>query len=251
MAIRLLNGSGNNILNPTWGMTDTPFLRSKLHVVNSSNRPPPRAVSTALFAQQALTRLPTYSSSSTDMFTYFGLWVSFDTAWAKPNSSEPDPISLPADDWASPYLSSIPFERTRHKKIGGVREQLNSNTAFLDAELVYGNNEARAAALRTFTGGRLKTTADGGAPFDDSATNTCGCPVQNPRGLPSSKLQFTGNERANLAMPVVALHSVFLREHNRLCAKLQLAEPSWTDEQLYQRARCGRQCGSLRDFGCG
>lgn len=245
---RLVNGSGNNPLHPTWGMSGTPFIRSKLQSFPATNMPSPRTVSTALFTQQAPMELQVPTSSLTDLFTYFGLFVSQDVAWAETNSSEQAPIPLPEDDWAAPYLASIPFERSRYQEVAGVREQLNSNTAFLDAELVYGNNEARAAALRSFSGGRLKTDAHGGPPFDEAAANSCGCPIQNPRGLSPSKLQFTGNERANVAMPIAALQAVFLREHNRQCAQLQLQEPSWDDEHLYQRARCALANALLPDL---
>lgn len=33
------------------------------------------------------------------------------------------------------------------------------------------------------------------------------------------------------------MHTLFTREHNRLCTKLANEFPSWNDEELYQRAR--------------
>lgn len=43
-----------------------------------------------------------------------------------------------------------------------------------------------------------------------------------------------GDERCNEHPGVMALHVLFLREHNRLCDELQGQHPDWDDETLYQ-----------------
>ena len=46
------------------------------------------------------------------------------------------------------------------------RDQLNEITSWLDGSMVYGSDGVRAAALRTFSGGRLKTRAGGLMPVN-------------------------------------------------------------------------------------
>lgn len=43
--------------------------------------------------------------------------------------------------------------------------------------------------------------------------------------------------RANENLPLAAMHTLFVREHNRRCNVLKAANPTWGDEQLYQSAR--------------
>lgn len=59
---------------------------------------------------------------------------------------------------------------------------------------------------------------------------------------PSVKLLFSinvllGDSRANEHLGMIALHTVFLREHNRLVKELHLLNPHWSPDTLYQEAR--------------
>ena len=51
------------------------------------------------------------------------------------------------------------------------------------------------------------------------------------------KLYATGLERGNSSIGYVAVSTIFMREHNRLCAELAERNPSWDDERLFQTAR--------------
>lgn len=48
---------------------------------------------------------------------------------------------------------------------------------------------------------------------------------------------FTGDSRANEHLGMIALHTLFLREHNRLVKELRLLNPHWSPDTLYQEAR--------------
>lgn len=52
-----------------------------------------------------------------------------------------------------------------------------------------------------------------------------------------SHLMVAGNLRANIHPPMLALQTLFVREHNRLATALFEANPLWSDEHLFQEAR--------------
>src|SRR5207237_1083506 len=116
---------------------------------------------------------------------------------------------------------------------GNPRQQTNALTAWVDGSVVYGSDPARAAALRTYVGGRLKTSAGDLLPF-----NTDGLPNANDAHLfPDDQLFLAGDVRANENVELTSLQTLFVREHNRLAAGLAARNPDFGDEQLYQRAR--------------
>jgi hypothetical protein len=121
---------------------------------------------------------------------------------------------------------------------GTPREQLNRNTSFLDASVVYGSDPDRARRLRVATpegpGARLLTS--GAANL--LPRNTLGLENDDGgSGVPQSTLFVAGDARANENLALSTLHTLFMREHNRLVDELSTAHPTWSQEELYQRAR--------------
>lgn len=49
--------------------------------------------------------------------------------------------------------------------------------------------------------------------------------------------RFPGDSRANEHLGMIALHTLFLREHNRLVGELHRLNPHWSPDVLYQEAR--------------
>ena len=61
-----------------------------------------------------------------------------------------------------------------------------------------------------------------------------------PDNLPlerKSAIFAFGGERANATVFTAAINTLFLREHNRLCAEIGKAHPDFDDERLFQTAR--------------
>jgi hypothetical protein len=234
------NGTGNNVRRELWGSSGTPYLRRDGLIAyytdrtgadlaqSNTGRPAAFQVSNDIFVQDDAAPVPADANSLTELFAYWGQWVTFDLTWTE------DATPLEAFP-----LEGFPqrFKRAAHLlDQSGVRQQLNSATAFIDGEAVYGNSEMRAAALRTFKGGLLRVSDTNGLP-SGSFAKTCGCRMSNPRNLSVSELEFTGNVRSNVDSPIAALQLIFLREHNRLCGELTKSHPDWSDQQLYDRAR--------------
>ena len=46
-----------------------------------------------------------------------------------------------------------------------------------------------------------------------------------------------GDSRGNVHAAFTLLHTVFLRNHNRLAKKIVSQNPTWNDEKVYQEAR--------------
>ena len=53
------------------------------------------------------------------------------------------------------------------------------------------------------------------------------------------KLYATGLERGNSSIGYVAISTVFMREHNRICDVLLKRNSNWDDERLYSVTGCG------------
>jgi hypothetical protein len=134
--------------------------------------------------------------------------------------------------------AAIPLSRSEYDPATGTsadnpRQQTNSITAWIDGSVVYGSDVVRAAALRTFVGGRLKS-GDGNL----LTLNTVDLPNANDAHLVADdRLFLAGDVRANENIELTAMQVLFMREHNRVAAALQARNPRWTDEPLYQEAR--------------
>ncbi|XP_064611208.1 chorion peroxidase-like [Liolophura sinensis] len=111
----------------------------------------------------------------------------------------------------------------------GRREQLNSATSFIDGSAVYGVTEENAKSLRTFSGGKLVVSEPNQLPY-----NCNNHPLAAKRGF---NLFSAGDPRVNEVSHLIGVHTVWVREHNRIATKLASLNPSWKDETLYQETR--------------
>ena len=114
------------------------------------------------------------------------------------------------------------------------RTPVNEVTSFIDASNVYGSDATRAAALRTNggTGAKLLTSANNLLPL-----NTTGLPNDNEGPVANDQLFLAGDVRSNENSLLTTLHTVFVREHNRLVDRIAVQHPEYSSEQQYQFAR--------------
>ena len=161
-----------------------------------------------------------------------------DTATPRERLPIPVPTGDPSFDPSGTGAMAISMSRSNWDRSTGTstdnpRQQINSITSYIDGSNVYGSDATRAAALREFVGGRLRTSAGNLMPF-----NTAGLANANDSHVvPDSQLFLAGDVRANENPELVALQTLFVREHNRIAAEAAANNPGWTDEQLYQHAR--------------
>jgi hypothetical protein len=156
------------------------------------------------------------------------------------------PVGDPYFDPFGTGTETIDFRRARFNLSTGTdtdnpRLHPNLVSSFLDASSVYGSNDTRALALRTGSGGRLKVSSgpDGDLLPLNNATYFPDGPLEidSAGTVDPSTLFVAGDVRASENPALSTLHILFVREHNRQADSLAAANPSLTDEQVYQLAR--------------
>ncbi|MCA9038589.1 MAG: peroxidase, partial [Planctomycetaceae bacterium] len=237
-----IDGVGHNESSPWWGSTETELIRyaspayeDGLSSPAGSNRPGARLVSNQIVAQ-AESILNDRQMS--DFVWMWGQLIDHDIDLTDPAVPAEDfSIDVPAGDpWFDPLATgTVQIDLARSVSVegeessDGMRQQLNSITAWLDGSVVYGSSNERANALRSFDGGRLRTSEGNLLPYNDAG-------LPNAGGS-SSSLFLAGDVRANENIALSSMHILWVREHNRLCEELSAADSSLTDQELYEKAR--------------
>ncbi|XP_068429738.1 eosinophil peroxidase-like [Clinocottus analis] len=213
----------------------------------------------------------------TQMVTMFGQWIDHDMSFTPHSPvirsfnngidcdqscarTEPCfPVQIPKKDprFGKNSRNCIPFFRSAAACGSGntghvfgastVRQQMNALTAFLDVGQVYGSDDTKARFLRDLTSDkglmRVNTQyTDNGRellPFSTMVTNMCATRalITNDKKAKEVPCFVAGDERTNEHIVLTSLHTLFLREHNRLARALAALNPHWNGERLYQEAR--------------
>ena len=252
--VRSINGIGNNEGNPVFGAVNDVQVRLSPATYNdgigepltteNSTRPNARVVSNELFAQDDVVadRL-----NLSDFTWVFGQFIDHDITLVHNNAAESLDIEVPADDLTFTPGTSIPMSRNAvvsgtGTEEGNPREYQNAITAFIDGSTVYGSTDEVANWLRTFEDGKLKVSSNEMLPWNtkDLSFNDvvdAEAPQMDNNGGQLTKFYIAGDERANENPLLLAMHTLFVREHNRQCDIEKQAHPGWNDERLYQSAR--------------
>eukprot|EP00210_Caulerpa_lentillifera_P003168 g3027.t1 len=176
------------------------------------------------------------------MLTYIGQFFDHDidlTKGADPAESadfdvpQGDVVYDPEDVSTGANVVKFPFSRSNYVVVDGVREQVNSITAYIDGSVVYGETPEKADNLRSHRDGKLLTYDSDMLPF---ATNEMNVAMAADSGK-ETVVRAAGDFRGNVNPPILALQTLFLREHNRLATEMKEANPDWDDEKIYQEAR--------------
>lgn len=122
------------------------------------------------------------------------------------------------------------------------RQQMNGLTSFLDASTVYSSSLALEKQLRNWTSpeGLLRVNTrhqDAGRAYLPFARPSACAPEPGPRGTAAVPCFLAGDSRASEVPALTALHTLWLREHNRLASALKALNAHWSAHTAYQEAR--------------
>ncbi len=222
--VRPVDGSGSNTENAEFGAAGQTLLRladpsfaDGIGVMWGDSLPNPRTISNAVSVQEG--EAPNASGASGFLFAW-GQFIDHDLDLTQAGTTETAHIIMVGGDPVFPDGSEIEFSRV--DPIDGTgdttpRQYSNEITAFIDASMVYGSDEETAQALRG-AGGKLLIGEDGLL-------------------LAAGGGVLAGDVRAAENVALTALHTLFVREHNRWVDRLSDQDPSLSDDELYAAAR--------------
>lgn len=232
---RTFSGMCNNVAHIDWGASNTGQVlhwRSRSSRPTGSDRPSARTVSNTC-SRQLMPHMPNRRRMS-EFVTFFGQFLDHNLV-----ATPADPRNLAMNIRVSPRdigfrrlhnnSLTMPFSRSARATSPAGSTALNAISSFLDLSAVYGDNDGRARALRSYRNGKLLVSKGDMLPW-------------NTKGLanaPTTGREFyvAGDFRANEHVNLAVLHIVWMREHNKLCDSLKRDFPGWGDERLYQMAR--------------
>ncbi len=195
-----------------------------------SDRLSAREISNLVFSQSATT------GNAADISNFMWMWGQFldhDLSLSDPHAhAGTADISVasgdPMFDPTGTGEATIGFTRTEYQEgtgVSGPREQMNMITPFIDGSNVYGSDAIRLAALRN-DDGTMKTSEGDLLPYNvDGLANAHST---------SSSLFLAGDIRANENVGLTSMHTIFVREHNRLVSEM---DDSLTGDQKFEAAR--------------
>ncbi|MDF3051190.1 MAG: peroxidase [Pseudonocardia sp.] len=224
LVARTVDGAYNDLSSPAMGMAGTRFGRNVPPRHTEPERDPrlmtpnPRRVSTALLARGP-DMIP-----ATSLNVIAGAWLQFQTRdWFSHASDPQRPFTVPrpaGDTWPEDPILLPRTGRDPNADIDPPRTFVNTETHWWDASQVYGSTMEFQRAIRKpdLGPGKVAIGADGLIDVDPALLGSSG-------GLDG---WWIGLE---------LLHTAFMREHNAVCDVLHAAYPSWSDDQVFDKAR--------------
>lgn len=220
-------GECNNILNRNWGARGDIFLRllepnyadgrsQPRTSVSSHALPPPESIVQTL--QQSIDETIPHPHI-TAMLPAWGQLLSYDliqitsmsdkikccrnTTKNRQSIDELDQCYVRSGENCREYKRTVPSHDTDNCEFK-YRNQMNVASGFIDGSGLYGATDKEFQSVRTYRNGKVDIRA---------------CPRCTESGA------------------VGALHTILLKEHNRICDTLSQRNPAWSDSTLFLEAR--------------
>ena len=262
---RTIDGTCNNLANPTQGAAGTPFRRmlpahyedgissirgeiqhyGNILPIGPFDAPIPSA---RLISQSIVLDKPFDELQASHMLMQFGQYLEHDVTRTPGLAADCVgcqyndvclPIFVPSDDpdfgigtfrngSCLEFKRNIPACTYDPPGTFSPRQHINDFTSYVDGSVIYGSDDNTAKSLRDATGGgRLRT----GFTLPNNTKPSL------PLKLDKENEFAAGDPMVILQPGLVAMATIWMREHNRVAALLASLNPSWVDERLYQEAR--------------
>jgi hypothetical protein len=223
LTARTADGTYNDLQEPRMGSAGTRFGRNVPlrygypEPESAIMEPNPRTISRELLTRERF-------EPATTINVLAAAWLQFmikdwfshgkgdiSRAWEVPVSSD--------DPWSQkPMLipRTIPDPTRPPGDTSGPPTFLNVETHWWDGSQLYGSNAEMQKMVRTGEGGKLRLDEHG--------------------MLPRPILEYATQE-AGFWLGLALLHTLFAREHNAVCDRLRAVYPTWSDDDLFDKAR--------------
>lgn len=226
LTTRTLDGTYNDLRQPRMGMAGSRFGRNvpiKDTVPGQEPAiltPNPRTISRELLTRETFQPAPTLNMLAAAWIQFMIRdWFSHDKTTVNPWK-----IDLSADDPWRQRQNPMLIMRTKPDETRGPDSgnlpptYLNTQTHWWDASQLYGSDTETHKLVRLGKGGKLIVG-------DDGLLKIPADPAHNPTLVPG---WWIGQEM---------MQTLFVREHNAICDRLQAEYPTWDDEEIFDRAR--------------
>ncbi|HZB85930.1 MAG TPA: peroxidase family protein [Gaiellaceae bacterium] len=222
---RTLDGTFNDLRQPLMGSVGSRFGRNiPLEATWPEPEPDILEPSPRVVSRELLTRTELIPATIVNVLA--AAWLQFEVHdWFSHGRDEPE------DPWEIELADDDPWEerpmrisRTRrdpsHSPESGTAPTfVTADSHWWDGSQIYGSDPKFATALRAGEDGKLRLGPDGLLPRDLE-----------------EMVDLTG-VAGNLWIGLGILHTLFTLEHNAICERLKREYPTWTDDQLFDRAR--------------
>ncbi|CAH0546400.1 unnamed protein product [Brassicogethes aeneus] len=248
------DGWFNNLAHPHWGSVDSHLIRKApsaysdgVYMLSGQNRPSPRTLSRLFMkGQDGMGSM----SNRTALLAFFGQLVTSEVVMASESGCPIEMHHIEIEKCDEMYDKEckgdkyIPFHRASYDRKTGQspnapREQLNQVTSWIDGSFIYSTSEPWISNMRSFENGTLLTDPTGTMPV----RNSMRVPLfNNPvphmmKMLSTEKLFLLGDPRTNQNPALLTISILFFRWHNVVATRIQKFNPTWTDEEVFQKAR--------------